>query len=390
MRSVAIFYKVFSRYGGQEGVIWRLSHRLASVGYNVDLFTMRLKHHPENDKINIRKVFVPNLGRGFRTLMFALYAAHRASRMPHIPVLGFGKTYVNDIYRSGGGVHLYYFKRAQLKYESKVARFLYVARKLLTPSHWINVWIEKRTFGCRRLKCIIVPSEFVKRQIVSMFNVDESKIVLIRNGVDLKRFHPPARSEKECARNALDLRDNRFVFAFVSTNHRLKGLSYLLKAALILKREGRRFVLLVAGEKIDAFFANRIDKFGLRGFIVWRNKLEKVEYAYWLADALIYPTLFDASSNVVLEAMACGLVPIASAYNGTTELIEHGRNGFVISDPTDPEDIARQMRIAMDNPGLLKEMSERARHTAEKHPQERFFETFESLIRRYVPLNGET
>jgi UDP-glucose:(heptosyl)LPS alpha-1,3-glucosyltransferase len=50
---------------------------------------------------------------------------------------------------------------------------------------------------------------------------------------------------------------------------------------------------------------------------------------------LALPTLYDPCSNVVLEALACGLPAVTTAANGAAEFITPGGNGAVIPQPDD-------------------------------------------------------
>jgi len=113
--------------------------------------------------------------------------------------------------------------------------------------------------------------------------------------------------------------------------------------------------------------------------VVWLGKVKDIEKVYNASDVLIYPTLFDVSSNVVLEAMACGVVPISSIYNGTSEIIVEGENGFLIYDPTDSDEIKTKMRIAMESD--LKRLSEKARLSLLKFPSSSVFSRIENILK---------
>ncbi len=374
MRKITVFYKQYQRYGGQEGVIWRLTHMLAESGYTVEIYTTKVKDKPQNENILVHKLKMPPLFRGLRTLLFALYAYRKAKRIEDI-ILGFGKTFHQDIFRSGGGVHLYYFQRARLKYKTGIARTIYTARKLITPSHWVNVWIEQKTFQDKRLKKVIVPSKFVAMQIKRHFNVDNSKIALIRNGVNLERFTPCTPDEKIKAKKKYAA-DSEILLGFVSTNHRLKGLEYLLEALSLLKRDGKDFKLLVAGNGSKAFFERKIVKLNLIRHVIWLGKVSHIKEVYCAIDLLIYPTLFDASSNVVLEAMACGVPVVSSVFNGTSEIIENGKEGYLINDPTNVREIYNKLKLVISNKEAITKMGLEARRKAEMYPEEAFYENF--------------
>ena len=48
----------------------------------------------------------------------------------------------------------------------------------------------------------------------------------------------------------------------------------------------------------------------------------------WLADAFLFPTIYEAASKAILQAAAAGLPIIAPRINGIEDVIEHGVNGW--------------------------------------------------------------
>lgn len=382
--NIYIFYKNYQIYGGQEKFIYNLSHYLADKGHKITVYAQKIKDNPTNKNIEVKKIFIPPMPRGFRMLAFAVFSYLVASKIKRVEpdscIFGFGKTFCQDIYRSGGGVHLYYFKRAVLKNSTGLGRLAYRLKKYLSFSHWITIFIESLTFRNKKTRAFIVPSNFVKEQLTGIYDVDEDKIIVVRNGVDLSRFYF-SEEEKKALRKKLNIGDNVIAFCFVSTNHRLKGLQFLLRSLKILKDKGYEFRLVVAGSGDDNYFLKLIKRLDLEDCVIWLGKRGDIENVYRACDVLVYPTLFDAASSVVLEAMACGLVPLASRYNGTTEVIKEGENGFVIKDPTDLDEIAERLEYILKNRDRLPILRENAIKTVKKLPTTDVFGEIEKIIR---------
>ncbi len=191
---IHIFYKSLQKYGGQEKVVYNLVNYLSGKGHKVFVYSYKIKDKITRENVSLIKVTVPPYPIWFRTLYFSIYAYLKArsikKRDKQACVFGFGKTFYQDIYRSGGGVHKFYFKRATLKYKNKLLRALYVVRKLLSPAHWINILIEYLTYNSKNLKVIIVPSLFVKNQIQQCFNVKSVPIEIVRNSLNRREFYP--------------------------------------------------------------------------------------------------------------------------------------------------------------------------------------------------------
>ncbi len=379
MKRVALFYKTFSTYGGQEKVVYNFAHFLAKRGYKVEVYSYKIKASPTVPGLVVKRLFVPNLGRSFRNLSFALLSYFIAKRLREegVVTVGFGKTFYQDIFRAGGGVYKYYVERAKYEYTSPLMRRLYVLRKKLSPLYWIVTLIEKLTFESSSLRALIVPTISVKEQILTFYS-PKAELILIRNGVDLERFNPQKEALGRELRRKLGIGEGEFLFSYTSTNFDLKGFHYLLRACQILKEKGFKFKLVAAGDK-SRRWQREIRERGLEGMVYLLGRVKEVERVYLASNFFVYPTLYDPSSNAVLEAMACGVPVIASRYSGTGELIVDGFSGFLINSPENPDEIAQKMELALRSP--FKEMGCRAREEVENYPQERVFKEYEELLR---------
>ena len=83
------------------------------------------------------------------------------------------------------------------------------------------------------------------------------------------------------------------------------------------------------------------------------------------ADFYVLPSLEDCWSLAVEEAMAAGLPVIDSCYNGGSELIVEGENGWV-ADPLDVVDLAGKLSLAWEARDRREAMGDRARQAAER------------------------
>ena len=179
---------------------------------------------------------------------------------------------------------------------------------------------------------------FVKDQIQQCFNVSSVPIEIIRNSLSRNEFYPND-TKKRDFRKKYGIDDDEVILCFVSTNHSLKGLDYLLDALRLLKDKNDKFKLLIAGSGSKKYFKKRIKKLGLSNSVIMFGKLKNVREIYQASDIFVYPTLFDAFGNVALEAMYCGCVPLISKYCGSSEIAELADKNLIINDPTDHKEI---------------------------------------------------
>lgn len=144
-----------------------------------------------------------------------------------------------------------------------------------------------------------------------------ARLTVSRPGIDLTRFRPSGTRRNE----GPELRA-----MFVGHNFRLKG----LRSALDLVRSRRqRMTLAVAGA--DWTPASLSQNAGVR----FLGNLTQPELAATLAasDVLVHPAYYDPFPRAVIEAMACGAVPIVSRQCGAAEILRNGVDGFVVDSP---------------------------------------------------------
>ena len=111
------------------------------------------------------------------------------------------------------------------------------------------------------------------------------------------------------------------------------------------------------------------------------------------ADIFTLASREEAFGNVFAEAMASGLPIVGSSVGGIPELVEHGKNGFLVP-PREPRALAAAIRLLADNPDLRAEIGRRTRAQAEANLSgarvtTRYLSTSPGMLRRTparVPL----
>ena len=75
------------------------------------------------------------------------------------------------------------------------------------------------------------------------------------------------------------------------------------------------------------------------------------------AGAIVSPSLTDGTPNSMLEAMACGALPVMSRLESIAEWITHGKNGLLF-DANDVFQLTDCLRQALDSSSLRKQAQE--------------------------------
>ena len=191
-------------------------------------------------------------------------------------------------------------------------------------------------------------------------------IQLVYHGVDLGYFQ---------SSRATRQREERPVIISVGRFCEKKGLSYLIEACAVLKKQKRQFRCRIIGygelrDQLSALISQlRLDDcVSLEGPFTQ----DQVREAYRTADAFVLPCVVtdngdrDGIPNVLLEAMSVGLPVISTGVSGIGELIRHASNGLLVSE-RDVDAIAQSIGLLLDHPDLAARLAERGRETVLRH-----------------------
>jgi glycosyltransferase involved in cell wall biosynthesis len=221
--------------------------------------------------------------------------------------------------------------------------------------------IDKGITSLKKLFSIIdyaiVPSEFVKQDIISLFNYSHEKIHVI----------PYAVHESWLSLERKPIK-NRILF--VGTAEIRKGIHILVDASEKLKSKGLELEIVVAGGVTDQI-RNAFSHTGIT--FLGRVPRTKVQEEFQKAAIFVFPSLAEGSAEVVYEALASGLPVITTKAAGS--VVEHGKQGFIIPEG-DSDSLVNQITFLLNNPKILNEMSNAARERAKEFKWSRYQERF--------------
>lgn len=171
---------------------------------------------------------------------------------------------------------------------------------------------------------IVVNSRAVARELTSEDGVPLSLLHLAYNGIDTGRFHV------EGPRAALPWPAPRLVIGTACALRPEKGLLTLLEAFARVRPQFPAARLLVVGSgPMGGTLEARTRELGIAAYCHFEPAVEEV--APWLRamDIFVLPSLSEALSNALMEAMACGCAVAASEVGGNPELVANGKTGLL-------------------------------------------------------------
>src|SRR5262249_26641681 len=169
------------------------------------------------------------------------------------------------------------------------------------------------------------------------------------------------------------------VIVDVTTVRQVKGIDTLMRAAARVRRQFPHVLFVLAGKISEpAHFAelnNLLSDLELSENFRFLGGVEPVFPLLNMCNVFCHLSRSDGLSNAMLEAMACGLPCVVSRAGGNPQIIDEGRNGFVVP-PDDPEMAADRIITLLHYPDCARRIGERARQIV----NENF--TAEVMVRR--------
>jgi glycosyltransferase involved in cell wall biosynthesis len=218
---------------------------------------------------------------------------------------------------------------------------------------------ERVCFYINRDATFVCVSEGVADEVRRHHLGLQDNVVAIQNGVDTALFAPGLRAlDAQALRSELEIAQDRMVSLFVGGEWGRKGLESAIRALA----GAAEWDLVVAGSGDTARYRALADSLGVGDSVHWLGVWGDVAVLYELADALVFPSSYEAFPLVALEAAASGLPILATPVNGVRELVRDGESGHLITQA--PETIAERLReLAADPPGRAR-MSDATRRSA--------------------------
>ena len=175
---------------------------------------------------------------------------------------------------------------------------------------------------------VIHCSRFMGGELRQIFQLPQDKLRMIPNGVfpgDFAAEPPPPGFREQYAAP-----DEKILF-HVGRLVREKGLDVLLEAMPHILARFPQAKLVIAGRGgHEEELKEHAQRLGIYHRIYFAGYIDDKtrNWLYRLADAAVFPSLYEPFGIVALEAMAAGTPPVVSDTGGLSEVVEHGRNGL--------------------------------------------------------------
>ena len=254
-------------------------------------------------------------------------------------------------------------------------------REQLGRGYDASSWIEKTAI--EMADALIAVSEETKEDVLKHFNVDENKVKVIYNGINLQQYITTTDSS---TLDEYKIDKTKPYVLFVGRITRQKGIIHLVNAIKYIDPDTQ--IVLCAGApdtkeigKEMEVAVHEVQK--TRNNVIWIDKMvtkKEIIELYSHAAVFCCPSIYEPFGIINIEAMACDTAVVASAVGGIKEVVVHNETGILVPveqqkeapfEPIDPDKFARDLANGINkviaDPVLRKSMAKKGRKRVEEH-----------------------
>jgi N-acetyl-alpha-D-glucosaminyl L-malate synthase BshA len=336
----------YPTYGGSGIVATELGRELAARGHDVHFITYAnpIRLDAGLPRIHYHEVEVSS----YPLFQYPPYCLALASRMAEVAAC-----YDLDL------LHVHYAIPHSIS--ALLAKQMTTARRLpfITTLHGTDItlvgsdrsYFPITKFSIEQSDGITAISGYLQDQTVQVFGV-ANEIRVIHNFVNCELYRPRERSSGE--KRLIHLSNFRPVKRPLDC---IRILSRVLKSA--------HATLWMVGDGPERGPAESLAReLGIARRVEFLGKRDHVEELIPQADVFLLPSEMEAFGLAALEAMACGVPPVATQTGGVAELITHGVDGFLEPVSNVEAQAARVVELLTDD-ALRDRMADAGRRTAE-------------------------
>ena len=189
--------------------------------------------------------------------------------------------------------------------------------------------------GCLVADSILVTSPKIKEEAVKFYGADPQKILVLENGVNTRRFHPPSKRKAT----------SQITLLYVGVLTPRKNIHLIIEALTLLPNNYHLIIVGRGDSTYERYLRDLVKRHKLEKRVVFAGYVEypKLPVYYRKASVFILPSSYEGLPKVVLEALASGVPTLAAGFE-----IKEDLRGFVFLYRLDSKQIAQKVREVVD------------------------------------------
>lgn len=338
MRRIKIVFVIPSlKGGGAERVISYLVNNLSSIYFEPVLIIISNHSNGYEIKSNIVKYEL-----NINSIKYSYLSINKIIKSEKPDILFSTLTYLNTYL-------------GLLRFISPNKSIKYIARESTIPSinnkrHFLSVFYDYLTkMAYKKFDKIICQSADMSKDLIDNYNVYSKKIVTISNPIDASTY------QQYLPENSLSKNRRTLRLVTVAMLRPEKGIPRILDSLALLDLDFIYYIIGDGGERNE--IENKIQALGLKSKVKLLGFQSSPSKIVSKCDICLQGSFYEGFPNVLLEASLLGLPIVAfNCPGGTREVVENGRNGFLINDNS-KVDFVKAIKKVVNEPFVRSDLS---------------------------------
>jgi len=192
------------------------------------------------------------------------------------------------------------------------------------------------------------------RLLGEFYGVPEKQLEMVHNGIEIDSFLDNK------IKADLPVQHGSPVITCIAELHHRKGHRYLFEAFRKLQAHMPQVSLILVGTgPAERELKDQYSQIPNVHFLGWRADVPQILKA---SDILVLPSLKEAFGQVILEAMASGVITVATNNGGIVDIIQDGLTGYLVP-PANGEAIAERLAAILKNTAQKMDIEKAALHS---------------------------
>lgn len=235
------------------------------------------------------------------------------------------------------------------------------------------------SFTMKRLWKIVAVSEEIRDKLIAK-GVEDLKIAIIDNGIDIEKYAAPNEVDKSALRESLQIRKDSFVVGTFGRLTYQKGQIYLLEAAKTVLADNIPVVFLIAGDgPLRVQLERQADDLNIAQNVKFLGFRKDTADLLGIMDLFVMSSLDEGLPMAMIEAMASCTPVVVTSVGGIPKVVKDSENGILVA-ARDSTMLARKMASLLRNKQLRDELANNAFQTVKE------FHSKETMCSKYLEI----
>lgn len=204
--------------------------------------------------------------------------------------------------------------------------------------------------------------------------ISPKKVCVIPNGINFNQFSPEVDGTE--IRKKLNITDNEKVILFVGRLSLVKRVDILIDVIKRLSEEGLQVKAVIIGDGEYRDYYHKLAESNNNIIFTGSISHSEIQKYFAMADVFMLPSLSEGLPNVLLEVAACAKPIVATNTGGISDIVIHGKTGFLV-EHGDLDAFIEYVRLILND----EELSKKLGNNAYEHVRKEF--DWSVIIKKY-------